>query len=246
MYENELLQDIINGINDNYDMSGSISQWIDEDIFQFFDELLSNGIKLDESEKRQLLSKLANINPTFFTDKSNIIYLKLVNLYGKISQISGENQELYYITDRFLPNSKNATDIIKQMHDIIREKDFRSFVVKQFNYDSILLPYKNARENAEFALKNTTDDDTLTEAIEALDSSLNTYSNKEYVTDMIVDNRQEDYHDVIEKMGIDSLARIYCEINGGTFTAEEKMILKNELSQEQQDVLYDVASGKKR
>ena len=36
MYENELLQDIINGINDNYDMSGSISQWIDEDIFFFF------------------------------------------------------------------------------------------------------------------------------------------------------------------------------------------------------------------
>lgn len=246
MDESKILQEIIDGINDEYDMIASVSEWIDEDIFKLFDELLSKGINIEEKEKKELLTKLTNLDSTFFNDKFNIIYLKLVNLYNKISQTSGESKELYYIIDRFLPNSKDVASIIEKMQEIIKANGFRSFIEKQFHYDSVLLPYKEARDSVKNDSNSSIDSDALTEAIEVLDSSLSTYGNKEYIVDIIEENRKDDYYDAIGKLGIDTLAAIYCEINGSAFTDEEIRLLAGELPQVQQNTLSYVVNAKKR
>ena len=218
MFENKILGKVVNGINDGYDMFSSVSQWIDEDIFELFDGLLSKGIELSVGEKDMLLIRLISTDSKFLMD--NIIYLKLLNLYNKVARTSGENQELYCLVNRVSPNDNDLASVVKHMQDFIKEKD-------TFNYD-VLLPYKKAREDAKLALvtlTETDDEETLKEALEVLDSVLTIYEDREYMVGIIVDNRKEAYCNAIEKFGIDSLAEIFCEVNGGKLTNVEKLIL---------------------
>ena len=225
MFENKILRKVVNGINDGYDMFSSVSQWIDEDIFELFDGLLSKGIELSVGEKDMLLIRLISTDSKFLMD--NIIYLKLLNLYNKVARTSGENQELYCLVNRVSPNDNDLASVVKHMQDFIKEKDLKSFVEETFNYD-VLLPYKKAREDAKLALvtlTETDDEETLKEALKVLDSVLTIYEDREYIVGIIVDNRKEAYCNAIEKFGIDSLAKIFCEVNGGKLTNVEKLIL---------------------
>lgn len=52
----EILKDVVSGIKEGYDMYSSVSEWIDEEVFELFDELLSKGIDLDLKEKKLLLN----------------------------------------------------------------------------------------------------------------------------------------------------------------------------------------------
>ena len=156
MFENKILRKVVNGINDGYDMFSSVSQWIDEDIFELFDGLLSKGIELSVGEKDMLLIRLISTDSKFLMD--NIIYLKLLNLYNKVTRTSGENQELYCLVNRVSPNDNDLASVVKHMQDFIKEKDLKSFVEETFNYD-VLLPYKKAREDAKLALVTLTETD---------------------------------------------------------------------------------------
>ena len=71
MFENKILRKVVDGINDGYDMFSSVSQWIDEDIFELFDGLLSKGIELSVGEKDMLLIRLISTDSKFLMD--NII-----------------------------------------------------------------------------------------------------------------------------------------------------------------------------
>lgn len=225
----EILKDVVSGIKEGYDMYSSVSEWIDEEVFELFDELLSKGIDLDLKEKKLLLNRLLVTDKKFFDDDFNIIYLKLLNRYVRATRTSGENQERYYVVDRFSPSEGDIASVVKHMQYVIKEKEFRSFVDEHFNYDDILLPYKEARDEAKLALKTSTEidaNDALEEALEVLDEILSMYD-KEYIVSMLEDcrQRQKEYDEAIEKLGIASLARIYCEVNGDKFNSTEKSIL---------------------
>lgn len=223
----EILKDVVSGIKEGYDMYSSVSEWIDEEVFELFDELLSKGIDLELKEKKLLLNRLLVTDKKFFDDDFNIIYLKLLNRYVRATRTSGENQERYYVVDRFSPSEGDIASVVKHMQYVIKEKEFRSFVDEHFNYDDILLPYKEARDEAKLALKTSTEidaNDALEEALEVLDEILSMYD-KEYIVSMLEDCRQKEYDEAIEKLGIASLARIYCEVNGDNFNSTEKSIL---------------------
>lgn len=227
-------------------MDSSIVYWADEDIFSQFDVLLSNGIIIDKEKKKELLSKLFKSNPDFFNDKFNIIYLKLINLYSKIVKKNGENSELYYITDRFLPNNNELLIITKQLRVAMKDLNFRTFIENNFDYTSILLPYKEALKYAS-DLSQTDKSDNLSEAIEILNHFLTLYEKDNYVYDMIEDNRSEKFNSKVEELDIETLASIYCEINGNDFTDEEKKILSSELSELQKNTLETATNvGRKK
>lgn len=227
MRKSELLGEVMEGINEGYDMYSSVLKWLDDEVFELFDGLLSKGIELNLKDKKLLLNKLFVTDQKFFEDDFNIIYLKLLDQYIRSIRTSGENQKRYYVVDRFSPSDGDIASVVKHMQDFIKEKDLKSFVEETFNYDA-LLPYKKAREDAKLALvtlTETDDEETLKEALEVLDSVLTIYEDREYIVGIIVDNRKEAYCNAIEKFGIDSLAKIFCEVNGGKLTNVEKLIL---------------------
>lgn len=226
MFKSEILGEVIEGINEGYDMYSSVSEWIDDEVFELFDELLSKGIDLNLRDKKLLLNKLLVTDQKFFCDDFNIIYLKLLDQYNRDTRTSGENQERYCVVDRFSPSDGDLSSVVKHMQNVIKEKELRSFVEETFNYD-VLLPYKKARDEAKVALETTAeidDEETLKEALEVLEEILAVYD-KEYIFSMLEDCRQGEYVEAIEKLGIDSLARIYCEVNGRDFSNTEKMVL---------------------
>ena len=214
------------GINEGYDMYSSVLKWLDDEVFELFDGLLSKGIELNLKDKKLLLNKLFVTDQKFFEDDFNIIYLKLLDQYIRSIRTSGENQKRYYVVDRFSPSDGDIASVVKHMKNVIREKELRRFIEEVFNYD-VLLPYKKARDEAKLALETSAEidsNDTLEEALEVLDEILSIYD-KEYIVSMLEDCRQKEYDEAIEKLGIASLARIYCEVNGGDFSNTEKRVL---------------------
>lgn len=246
MVNNDLLEEIINGYNDGYDMESSLCSWIDEDIFILFDEFLSKGIVLTDEEKKELLNQMASINPSFFNDRINILYLKLINLYNKNQRVNGDNQELYYLVDHFSPKSTDTSIISKQLQELLKNKDFKSYIETNFNYESVLTPYSVARNQAKTNTNDTADSETFTEISDTLDKVIKQYNDEDYVYEMIEDNRKGDFAKLISKLNINMLARVYCEVNGNEFTKDEKEILSSELSQTQKSTLSDAISGRKK
>lgn len=226
MRKSELLGEVMEGINEGYDMYSSVLKWLDDEVFELFDGLLSKGIELNLKDKKLLLNKLFVTDQKFFEDDFNIIYLKLLDQYIRSIRTSGENQKRYYVVDRFSPSDGDIASVVKHMQNVIKEKELRSFIEESFNYD-VLLPYKKARDEAKLALETSAEidsNDTLEEALEVLDEILSIYD-KEYIVSMLEDCRQKEYDEAIEKLGIASLARIYCEVNGGDFSNTEKRVL---------------------
>lgn len=226
MRKSELLGEVMEGINEGYDMYSSVLKWLDDEVFELFDGLLSKGIELNLNDKKLLLNKLFVTDQKFFEDDFNIIYLKLLDQYIRSIRTSGENQKRYYVVDRFSPSDGDIASVVKHMQNVIKEKELRSFIEESFNYD-VLLPYKKARDEAKLALETSAEidsNDTLEEALEVLDEILSIYD-KEYIVSMLEDCRQKEYDEAIEKLGIASLARIYCEVNGGDFSNTEKRVL---------------------
>ena len=214
MRKSELLGEVMEGINEGYDMYSSVLKWLDDEVFELFDGLLSKGIELNLKDKKLLLNKLFVTDQKFFEDDFNIIYLKLLDQYIRSIRTSGENQKRYYVVDRFSPSDGDIASVVKHMQNVIKEKELRSFIEESFNYD-VLLPYKKARDEAKLALETSAEidsNDTLEEALEVLDEILSIYD-KEYIVSMLEDCRQKEYDEAIEKLGIASLARIYCEVN---------------------------------
>lgn len=226
MRKSELLGEVMEGINEGYDMYSSVLKRLDDEVFELFDGLLSKGIELNLNDKKLLLNKLFVTDQKFFKDDFNIIYLKLLDQYIRSIRKSGENQKSYYVVDRFSPSDGDIASVVKHMQNVIKEKELRSFVEESFNYD-VLLPYKKARDEAKLALETSAEidsNDTLEEALEVLDEILSIYD-KEYIVSMLEDCRQKEYDEAIEKLGIASLAKIYCEVNGGDFSNTEKRVL---------------------
>lgn len=226
MRKSELLGEVMEGINEGYDMYSSVLKWLDDEVFELFDGLLSKGIELNLNDKKLLLNKLFVTDQKFFEDDFNIIYLKLLDQYIRSIRTSGENQKRYYVVDRFSPSDGDIASVVKHMQNVIKEKELRSFIEESFNYD-VLLPYKKARDEAKLALETSAEidsNDTLEEALEVLDEILSIYD-KEYIVSMLEDCRQKEYDEAIEKLGIASLAKIYCEVNGGDFSNTEKRVL---------------------
>ena len=226
MRKSELLGEVMEGINEGYDMYSSVLKWLDDEVFELFDGLLSKGIELNLNDKKLLLNKLFVTDQKFFEDDFNIIYLKLLDQYIRSIRTSGENQKRYYVVDRFSPSDGDIASVVKHMQNVIKEKELRSFIEESFNYD-VLLPYKKARDEAKLALETSAEidsNDTLEEALEVLDEILSIYD-KEYIVSMLEDCRKKEYDEAIEKLGIASLARIYCEVNGGDFSNTEKRVL---------------------
>lgn len=250
MANNELLEEIIDGYNDGYDMDGSLCSWINRDIFRLFDKFMSKEIVLTDEEKKELLNQMASINPSFFNDRINIIFLKLTNLYNKNLRVNGENQELYYLVDHFSPKSTDISTISKQLQELFLNKYFRSYIETNFNYKSVLTPYIEARSQVKTSTNDTVDSEVLAEITDILDTIIGVYDNEVNVYDMIEDNRMYDYKysEMIPKPNIDinMLARVYCEVNGNEFTKDEKEILSSELSQTQKSILSDAISGRKK
>lgn len=240
MDNNDLLKEIIDGIDDGYDMEGSLASWIDEDIFELFDEFLSKGIILSDDEKKELLNKMVSNNSEFFNDKINILFLKLMNLYNKNQRVNGENQDLYYLVERFLPVQADLSKVSKQIQELVNI-DFRSYIENNFSYESVLNPYVDAKNQS----KSNLDDETLAEASNILGDVLERY-NDDYVYGMIEDNRKEDFEELVSRFNINMLAEVYCDVNGNEFTIEERNILSNELSQMDKSTLFSTISGKKK
>ena len=103
-----------------------------------------------------------------------------------------------------------------------------------------------ARNQAKTNTNDTADSETFTEISDTLDKVIKQYNDKDYVYEMIEDNRKGDFAKLISKLNINMLARVYCEVNGNEFTKDEKEILSSELSQTQKSTLSDAISGRKK
>ena len=92
---------------------------------------------------------------------------------------------------------------------------------------------------------NNIDKETFNEILDILNKVIKIY-NDDYVYKMIEDNRKDDFVELISRININMLAKVYCEVNGSEFTNDEKEILSSELSQAEKSTLSDAISGRKK
>lgn len=258
---NELLDEIIDrAVDSDEDYDENIFLDIEDDVYRdvskLFDKLLVSGKVLPLEKKKELLNKMLNVNSSFFDDEMNILFLKLLNIYNKNLQAKGKakdqtfNQDLYYIVDYFYPSSTVVSAISKQLQEELSKTKLEVSV----DYDSILTPYIEARNQAKARMSELTDDDdeltddderTDSEVLAAVINILDRVIDYDYL-EVLFDNNKGWFEDLISKADINMLAKIYCEVHGNGFTQEEKQILFNELSETEMAILSATISGKKR
>lgn len=269
----ELFHDILKTEKDGMDGLGSVRSWIDADLFEYFDIIFDNKKEsiVGEDLKKQILDTLIKECPDFFSDKINIIYLKLLNLYEKYIKKHGENQELYYIMDRFSPSQKSLNDVNKKLDDIISRTFGESFLAKFIKEEDLhkdvmgkyfLVDHLGKFLVAENKKKEELDEDYiddedrendslfndeyLVESVsEILDETMNLYT-EDYVIDMISDNRIDDFVEVIRHLDCLSLPSLFCNVYGNSLNFEEKNIITSELDFSQKETFAAIVEGKKR
>lgn len=247
----ELFSNVLDGIEDGYDMVGSVHSWMDDSIFDLFDKVFEEKKDkiLDDTMKKKIMETLVEMCPRFFADKSNIIYLKLSNLYDMFLSKGKENQELYYIVDRFSPDQDELNKVNNVLDTIVKrfvnKNIFESFFQENSIYANAMDEYLLANEYGKKQVLENPEDDSIIEASEALNNSLDLYTD-DYVYAMVEQNRLKDFLDQIVSLKSISLLMLFSLVYGNEFTQEEKIIISSELDEVQQELLSTTIAGRSK
>ena len=245
----ELFSNVLDGVEDGYDMEESVQSWMDDSIFSLFDKTFEEKKEkiIDDNLKKKIMETLVEMCPGFFADKSNIIYLKLSNLYDMFLSKGEENQELYYIVDRFSPDQDELNKVNNVLDTIVKRfvnKDmFENFF--QEIYANAMNEYLLANKYGKKQALENPEDDSIREASEALNNSLDLYT-EDYVYAMVEQNRLKDFvGEIVGLKGV-SLPVLFSLIYGSELSREEKIIISSELDEVQQDLLSSTIAGRSK
>ena len=195
------------------------------------------------------METLVEMCPEFFADKSNIIYLKLSNLYNMFLSKGEENQELYYIVDRFSPAQGELNKVNNVLNTIIKRyvnKDmFKNFISENSIYFDAMDEYISANEYGKKQVEENEDDELVVEASDILNTAIDLYS-EDYVIGMVSDNRFRNFVEEIFSSKSVSLSMLFSLVYGNEFTQEEKIIISSELDEVQQELLSTTVAGRSK
>lgn len=190
--------------------------------------------------KKEIMKILIEMCSGFFSDKSNIIYLKLSNLYDMFLNKGEENQELYYIVDRFSPDQDELNKVNNILDTIVKRfanKDmFENFFQENSIYTNAMNEYLLANEYGKKQALENPEDDLIRESSEALNNSLDLYT-EDYVIGMVKDNRFNNFVEEVAILKSISLPTLFSLVYGNEFTQDEKTIISSELDEVQQELL---------
>lgn len=236
--ENDLFEEVVQGLQEGYDMESSVKDWINDSVIELFDsELAKNPNIVDPEVKKKIYQRILEECPTFFTEPRNTAYLKLWHLYEINCKKNGENQDFYYITDRLVPNDKEYNHVTNRF-DQIKNEEINIGQLNEFYQDEVeeyaLEEYYEALDYGESI---PTQNKNQKNAVKILSESLDEI----YIFDRFLSQRETEYY---KKARGFSLATLYCSINGNSFTMEERTVIAGELSQTQ-NILLDQMTGRK-
>lgn len=254
----ELFTEILEKRVDFYD----ISSWIDEDLFTVYKNCFSS--KKDNLINKKMLEKILNYliekSPNFFNDMSNKIFLKLFYLYEMNMKKNGEDQELYYIVDRFGSSEKSINEII----ELLKEKSFlmelfTEFIKEQKIYDESMSDYIFANMFGQYLVEQLdsgekiydgedslyADSDLVREASDDLNKAVKLHT-EDYALEVLRDEFEyfENYFCGI--FNVSFIALLYTSVYGKKFTHSEKLFMANELDETQQELLSNVVGGRNK
>lgn len=234
----DLFEEIVQGLQEGYDMESSVKDWINDSVIELFDsELAKNPNIVDPEVRKTVYQRILEECPTFFTDPRNTAYLKLWHLYERNCKKNGENQDFYYITDCLAPSDKEYNPVTNRF-DQIKNEEINVGQLKEFYQDEVeefaLEEYYDALDYGEnIPHKNKNQKNAVKILSESLDET--------YIFECFLRQRETEYY---KKARGFSLATLYCSINGNSFTIEERTVIAGELSQTQ-NILLDQMTGRK-
>ena len=236
-----LFEDIVSGVKEREAMDSTVLDWFYDSIVEQFDIVLSDSNKLIKKETlKKIYHRILEECPTFFKDNRNTAYLKLAHLYEIYRKKNGENQELYYVTDRLAPSTLEYNNVTTHFSKIKKEEigkdDLIVFYNSNYIYESAQQEYIDALDYGE---KLPSQNQNIKEAISILYAVIENLDD----LDMIVERRSEEYYQKAQGF---SLASLYCYINGNSFTIEERNAIGAELSQVQFDLLDNLKKKKSK